>query len=373
MSASDPPPSLASVEHAIAELAAGRMVVVVSGAGDAWGDLVLAAEHATADAINFITTHARGVLCLCLTEARCDTLRLSPARVRDSPHPSRFMSSIEAREGITSGVSAADRAHTIRVAIDPSCDARDLSQPGHVFPMRTPDGGVLSRAGHSEAAVDLARMAGLDPSAVLCAVLSEDGAMAGEAELDRFCTHHRLALVSVADVVDHRRRAERIVERVTATALPVPAGDLQAIAFRETRGDRHHVALVHGTPQAGVATLVAVHGQCLPGHALRSTACDCRARLERSLRLVADSPHGVLVYLTRDPSGSSLIDALGNGACDGRIDGADRVLAAQILTDLGLDRVRLPGLDPELAAELAHHDLAVVTDREANPATGART
>lgn len=362
--------SSATVTDAVAELAAGRMVVIVSGAGDAWGDLVVAAEHATPEAVNFITTHARGVLSLCLTEARCDALRLSPARERDSPYPTRFMNSIEARTGITTGVSAEDRAHTIRVAIDPACDATDLTQPGHVFPMRTPDGGVLTRAGHSEAAVDLARLAGLDPSAVLCAVLREDGAMAGLPELEDFCARHGLALVSVTDVVAHRRRAEPMVERVTEAALPVPAGGLRAIAFRETRGERHHVALLHGDPGADDDTLVAVHGQCLPGHALRSRACGCGPRLQRSLEQVTRAPHGVLVYLTRDPSGLSLMRALGNGACDGRLDGADRTLAAQILAGIDVRRARLLDDDPLLAAELGHRHVAVAGPHPHTP-TGA--
>ena len=238
----------ASVEEAIVDIRAGRMVVVVDDPDrENEGDLVVAAEFATDEAVNFMATHARGLICLCLTADRCEELGLPPMTQRNEARlGTAFTVSVEAREGVTTGISAADRAHTIAVAIDPDSTPRDLVQPGHIFPLRARDGGVLVRAGQTEAAVDLARLAGLNAAGVVCEIMNEDGTMARVPDLVPYTDRHGLKMITVADLIEYRRRTEKLVERVVSVQLPTEHGEFTAIAFRETLTGREHVALVMG-------------------------------------------------------------------------------------------------------------------------------
>src|SRR5437016_5536763 len=238
----------ATVEEAIEDIRQGKFVVVVDAADrENEGDLTIAAQFATPEAVNFMTKEGRGLICLCLTEERCDELGLRQMTEKnETPFGTAFTISVEAREGVTTGISAPDRSRTIQVAIDPKAKGEDLVQPGHVFPLRARDGGVLERAGQTEAAVDLARLAGLIPAGVVCEIMNEDGTMARVPDLIPYCERHGLKLVTVADLIAYRSRHERIVERTTSVRLPTAYGEFTAVAFRETLTGKHHVALVKG-------------------------------------------------------------------------------------------------------------------------------
>src|SRR6202167_2376601 len=248
----------AAVEEAIQDIREGRFVVVVDDPDrENEGDLVIAAQFATPETINFMATHARGLICLCLTEERADQLGLRPMSERDeAPLGTAFTVSIEARDGVTTGISAADRSHTIQVAIAPDTKPSDLVTPGHVFPLRAKPGGVLERIGQTEAAVDLARLAGLNPSGVVCEIMNEDGTMARVPDLVPYCEQHGLKMITVADLVEYRRRHEKLVERGPAVRLPTPFGEFTAIAFREILTGKVHVALVRGDVDGAENVLV---------------------------------------------------------------------------------------------------------------------
>jgi 3,4-dihydroxy 2-butanone 4-phosphate synthase / GTP cyclohydrolase II len=266
--------AFATIEQAIEDIRNGRFVVVVDAADrENEGDLTIAAEFATPDAINFMATHGRGLICLCLTESRCAELRLRPMTLsNESPFGTAFTVSIEAREGITTGISSADRSRTVQVAIDPAKTGDDLVQPGHVFPLQAKPGGVLQRAGQTEAAVDLARLAGLTPAGVICEVMNPDGTMARVPDLIAYCAEHGLSLIAIEDLIEYRRRHEKLVERITATRLPTAYGEFTAIAFRERLTGKLHLALVSGEVDGAESVLVRVHSECLTGdvfHSLR--------------------------------------------------------------------------------------------------------
>src|SRR5438094_1650666 len=238
----------ASIEEAIEDIRAGKFVVVVDAPDrENEGDLTIAAQFCTPEAVNFMATYGRGLICLCLTEDRCDELGLRQMTERnETPYGTAFTVSVEAREGVTTGISAPDRSRTIQVAIDPRSEAENLVQPGHVFPLRAREGGVLMRAGQTEAAVDLARLAGLIPAGVVCEIMNEDGTMARVPDLIPYCERHGLKLVTVADLIEYRRRHEQLVERTTAVRLPTAYGEFTAVAFREPLTGQHHLALVKG-------------------------------------------------------------------------------------------------------------------------------
>ncbi|MBW3592320.1 MAG: 3,4-dihydroxy-2-butanone-4-phosphate synthase, partial [Actinobacteria bacterium] len=238
----------AAVEDAIADIREGKFVIVVDAPDrENEGDLVIAAQFATPEAINFMATHARGLICLSLTEERCDRLELRPMTDRnETPLGTAFTVSVEAREGVTTGISAHDRSHTIQVAIHPDAKPEDLVQPGHIFPLRARPGGVLERMGQTEAAVDLARLAGLAPAGVVCEIMNEDGTMARVPDLARYCDRHGVKMITVADLVEYRRRTEKLIERTASVRLPTEQGDFTAISFRETLTGKHHLALVKG-------------------------------------------------------------------------------------------------------------------------------
>ena len=295
--------AFATVEDAVAEIRAGRMVVVVDDEDrENEGDLTLAAEFVTPEAINFMARFGRGLICLTLTEERADYLRLAPmTQENTSRFGTAFTETIEAREGVTTGISAADRAHTIRVAIDPCSTANDLARPGHVFPLRARRGGVLVRAGQTEASVDLARLAGLVPAGVICEIMNEDGTMARVPDLTRFCTQHNLKMLTVASLIRYRLQNERYIHRVAEAMLPTRYGDFRMIAYEsEVDGAESHVALVYGDESARKdddPMLVRLHTHCLAGDVFGATLCNCQALVDNSLRMIAEAGRGALIYL----------------------------------------------------------------------------
>ena len=253
----------AAIEDAIEDFRQGKFVIVVDAeVRETEGDLTIAAQFATSEAINFMATHARGLICLCLTEQRCDDLALRQmAENNETPLQTAFTVSIEAREGVTTGISAQDRSRTIQVAIDPTKGPGDVIQPGHVFPLRARNGGTLVRAGQTEAAVDLARLAGLNPAGVVCEIMREDGTMARVPDLVAYSRQHGIKLVTVADLIEYRRRTEKLVERTTSVRLPTAHGEFTAVAFRESLTGKHHVALVKGEVAGEKDVLVRVHSE----------------------------------------------------------------------------------------------------------------
>ncbi|HWM13781.1 MAG TPA: bifunctional 3,4-dihydroxy-2-butanone-4-phosphate synthase/GTP cyclohydrolase II [Gaiellaceae bacterium] len=347
----------ATIEEAIDDIREGKLVVVVDAADrENEGDLTIAAQFATPEAINFMATHGRGLVCLCLTEERCDELGLRPMTDNnETPYETAFTIAIEAREGVTTGISAADRAHTIQVAIDPTKGPGDLVQPGHVFPLRARPGGVLQRSGQTEAAVDLARLAGLNPAGVVCEIMNEDGTMARVPDLVPYCERHGLKLVTVEDLIEYRRRHEKLVERMTTVRLPTAYGEFTAVAFREVLTGKNHVALVKGEVEGRENVLVRVHSECLTGDVFHSLRCDCGEQLELALRRIAAEERGVLLYMSQEGRGIGLLAKLrayelqenGLDTVEANIqlgfppDAREYGIGSQILADLGLTTIRI--------------------------------
>jgi 3,4-dihydroxy 2-butanone 4-phosphate synthase / GTP cyclohydrolase II len=350
-------PSFATIEEAIEDIRQGKFVVVVDATDrENEGDLTIAAQFATPEAINFMATHGRGLICLCLTAQRCDQLGLSPMTANnETPYGTAFTVSIEARDGITTGISAHDRSRTIQVAIDPSRGPRDLVQPGHVFPLRARPGGVLQRAGQTEAAVDLARLAGLIPAGVVCEVMNEDGTMARVPDLARYCERHGLKMITVAELIEYRRRTEKLVERMTSVRLPTAYGEFTAHAFRETLTGRLHVALVRGEVEDAGDVLVRVHSECLTGDVFHSLRCDCGEQLEQALLRIGAEERGVLLYMSQEGRGIGLLSKLkayelqeaGLDTVEANVelgfppDAREYGIGSQILADLGLSTIRI--------------------------------
>ena len=266
----------ATIEEAIEEIRRGKMVVVCDGEDrENEGDLVMAAQFATPEAVNFMAKEARGLICLALTGERCERLGLKVmAAKNEAPLQTAFTVTIEAAAGVSTGISAHDRAHTIQVAIDPESGPRDIVVPGHMFPLQAKEGGVLERTGHTEASVDLARLAGLIPAGVICEVMNDDGSMARVPDLIPYCEKHGLKMITVADLIAYRRKTEKLVERVVATALPTAFGDFTAVGYRSLVDDKHHVAMVKGEVDGVEDVLVRVHSECLTGDVFHSMRCD---------------------------------------------------------------------------------------------------
>jgi 3,4-dihydroxy 2-butanone 4-phosphate synthase / GTP cyclohydrolase II len=349
------------VAAAVAELKAGRMIVVVDDEDrENEGDLTLAAEFCTPEAINFMAKFGRGLICLTLTEERADALRLGPmTQDNTSRFGTAFTESIEAREGVTTGISAADRAHTIQVAISPGTTANDLARPGHVFPLRARKGGVLVRAGQTEASVDLARMAGLIPAGVICEIMNDDGTMARVPDLVEFCKVHGLKMVTVAEVIRYRLQHERYVKRVGEAQLPTAFGEFRMISYEsEVEGGESHVALVYGDVDCSAneePVLVRVHTHCLAGNVFGTTLCDCRATVDGALKAIVEAGRGALIYLHHTQRGFGLERGVGEGRLVFHREGrsAERAgerehkilrqvgLGGQILSDLGIRKIRL--------------------------------
>ncbi len=366
----------ATIDEAIEEIRSGHLVVVVDDPDrENEGDLVIAAQFATPDAINFMATHARGLICLCLTGERCDELGLHPMTERnETPLGTAFTVSIEAREGVTTGISAHDRSRTIQVVIHPAATPTDLVQPGHVFPLRAKPGGVLERTGQTEAAVDLARLAGLTPAGVVCEVMNDDGTMARVGDLVPYCERHGLKMITVADLVEYRRRTEKLVERTAKVRLPTEYGDFTAIAYRESLTGRPHLALVHGEVDGAEDVLVRVHSECLTGDVFHSLRCDCGEQLDLALRRIAAEDRGVLLYMAQEGRGIGLLNKL--KAYELQEEGLDTVeanlelgfppdarewgIGNQILGDLGLTTIRILTNNPRKSAGMEGFGLTVV-------------
>lgn len=348
----------ANVTDAIAAFRAGRMVVIVDDEDrENEGDLTLAAEFVTPEAINFMAKYGRGLICLTLTEERADYLRLGPMSPDNtSRFGTAFTESIEAREGVTTGISAADRSHTIRVAIDPKSTAQDLARPGHVFPLRARKGGVLVRAGQTEASVDLARMAGLVPAGVICEIMNDDGTMARVPDLVKFCEEHDMLMVTVADLIRYRLQNERYIHRVAESVMPTEHGEFRMIAYEsEVQGGESHVALVYGDVRGEEPVLVRVHTHCLAGDVFGTSLCDCREVVAGALKKIAESGCGALIYLHNGSAGFGIDHSVtpqrivlhreqrAKDTCEEKNQRTLREvgLGGQILSDLGIHKIRL--------------------------------
>jgi 3,4-dihydroxy 2-butanone 4-phosphate synthase/GTP cyclohydrolase II len=373
-----PQPPFVDVPTALEEISSGRMIVVVDDEDrENEGDLTLAAEFVTPEAINFMARFGRGLICLTLTEERADALRLFPmATENTSRFGTAFTESIEAREGVTTGISAADRAHTIRVAISPGTHAADLARPGHVFPLRARKGGVLVRAGQTEASVDLARMASLISAGVICEIMNDDGTMARIPDLTTFCATHGLKMLTVAELIRYRLRNERYIQRVGETILPTRFGEFHMIAYEsELDGGESHLALVLGDVASSTSPiLVRVHTHCVAGDVFGTTLCGCRAVLDRSMQLIAEAGSGAIIYLHNSTKGFAI-----DSNCtpprlrlhkemrqyeplDSKQQRTLRQvgLGGQILADLGIHKVRLLTNTPTHVPALQGFDVEIV-------------
>jgi 3,4-dihydroxy 2-butanone 4-phosphate synthase / GTP cyclohydrolase II len=371
------PAKFASIEEAVEDIRQGRMIVLVDDEDrENEGDLTMAAEKITPEAINFMAKFGRGLICLALTEQRCDELSLplmSP--INTSVHGTAFCEAIDGKLGVTTGISASDRAITVLTAIDPKTRPQDLARPGHMFPLRARNGGVLVRAGQTEASVDLARIAGLNPSGVICEIMNEDGSMSRVPQLLEFCREHDMKMVTVADLIRYRMQHERYVRRVAEAVLPTRYGDFRMIAFASDVDHDQHVALVRGDLTGTTPPLVRVHSHCLTGDVFGSVACDCSDIVSRSLELIAREDRGVFLYLHHTGRGFSIdshdtpgilpkIHFHSRGQLDReparqRMVQHESGIGAQVLIDLGLKDIRVVTNHPKKVVALEGYGIRI--------------
>ena len=365
------------VPSAIDEIRAGRMIVVVDDEDrENEGDLTLAAEKVTPEAINFMAKYGRGLVCLAMTEERLEHLRIGPMTAENtSQYGTAFCEAIDARDGVTTGISAYDRARTIQVAIDPASRPADLARPGHVFPLRARKGGVLVRAGQTEAAVDLARLAGLIPAGIICEIMKDDGSMARIPDLVEFCRVHDLKMLTVAELIRYRMAHERYVHRVGEALVDTRYGDFRLVAYEsEVSGGESHIALVRGDIETeSTPVLVRMHAHCLLGDVFGATGCDCRETIEGSMQAIAQEGRGALIYLHQTSKGFSL-DRIGDRTLlafhrerrlpslpeSERRTQREIGIGAQILSDLNLRRIRLLTNHPRRVAALEGFGIEIV-------------
>jgi 3,4-dihydroxy 2-butanone 4-phosphate synthase/GTP cyclohydrolase II len=364
-----------TIEEALEDIRQGKMIVMVDDEDrENEGDLVMAAEMATPEAINFMATYGRGLICVPMTRDRIHALQLEPMVTQNTdPHGTAFTVSVDSAASST-GISAFERAQTVEILVDPNSKATDLHRPGHIFPLQAREGGVLVRAGHTEGAVDLARLAGLQPAGVICEIMNEDGTMARVPDLRHFVERHNLKFVTLKDLIAYRRRSEKLIERVESVNLPTIFGDFQAIGYLSILDQEEHVALIKGTVDDGKPVLLRVHSECLTGDVFHSLRCDCGDQLTAALKKIESEGRGALVYMRQEGRGIGLLNKLkayklqeeGKDTVEANLalgfpeDLRDYGVGAQILADLGISKVRLMTNNPRKIVGLEGYGLKVV-------------